>query len=204
MTHNALTSLRGHHLRKQEVHTPPWIVQVAREALGGNIDVDPCAASSSEHWFASKLNLTLSPEALSLEGRLFYADQNNLFDQVSDLRSALKPHYLSTGGLVDSWGPIEHGAFGNVPYGFLEHWLPRFQHEGAAGRKCVGLWPVRTHRTWWASGHVGAQVVCLNYDVKFVGHTETFPAALCLAAWNCEIPDLGERETMRLPRLRYV
>lgn len=196
---NALDSLRGAALRVQEVHTPLWILDVAREALGGEIHVDPCAASESQNWFAA-LNITLPSDALALERRMFAAKRDNL-DLASDLEAALKPYYLTTGGLVSDWGAVERTAFGNVPFGFLEPWLERFQREGQAGRKCVGLWPVRTHREWWPEYHAGAEIVCLSYDVKFVGHTNTFPAALCLASWNCTIPDLGERETLRI-RLR--
>jgi hypothetical protein len=200
--HNALASLRGHHLRVQEVHTPTWILDAASEALGGEIHIDPCAASEPEHWFASRVNLRLSDEALAIERRMFYAQLHNL-DAASDLKAALKPHYLTTGGVVEPWGPVDWSAFGNVPFGFLEAWLARFQREGLAGRKCVGLWPMRTYRSWWCEAHAGADIVCLSYDVKFVGHTNTFPAPLCLAAWNCVIPDLGERETLRV-RLRSV
>lgn len=38
--------------RPQEVHTPDWILEAVREALGGGITLDPCAASDHAAHFA--------------------------------------------------------------------------------------------------------------------------------------------------------
>jgi hypothetical protein len=46
---NAVTSLHtGGKKREQEVHTPDWILDAVREAFGGSIFMDPCAATSTE------------------------------------------------------------------------------------------------------------------------------------------------------------
>lgn len=167
MTATALQSLYGgkdpEQEREQEVHTPPWIIAVAREALGGTIDLDPCAASDRACHFAT-INLTLPVNSLEL-----------------------------------SWH--EHGVNGvyvNPPFKYLEEWMFKMEDEARYDTRIVALYPFRPHRRWFWKYLGGSEVVFLHYNVKFVGHKNTFPAPLVMVGWNCTIPNLGERETKRI------
>lgn len=65
-TKNALKSFYGSKDRQQEIHTPDWVIDVVKETLGGAIDLDPCAASSLENWFATN-NITLPDDSLKID-----------------------------------------------------------------------------------------------------------------------------------------
>lgn len=62
----ALAGTVGGQAREQEVWTPDWIIDAARTALGGTIDLDPCAASKPEAHFA-KINITLPMDSLTMQ-----------------------------------------------------------------------------------------------------------------------------------------
>lgn len=63
---SALAGNVGAPNREQEVLTPDWIVDAAREALGGTIEFDPCASSDPLKWFA-ECNVTLPENSLELD-----------------------------------------------------------------------------------------------------------------------------------------
>lgn len=62
----ALAGHVGAQEREQEVWTPDWIIEAARTALGGTIDLDPCAASKPEGHFA-RVNITLPMDSLLMQ-----------------------------------------------------------------------------------------------------------------------------------------
>jgi hypothetical protein len=93
--------------------------------------------------------------------------------------------------------PWRDRSYFNPPYADLQAWLEKAAHEARHGFRIVGLFPHRPHRRWFHPPLRGAEVVSLNYNVKFRGHKNAFPAPLDLVGWNCSIPDLGERETDR-------
>lgn len=189
----ALAGNVGGQVRTQEVLTPESILDAAiRPAFGGVIEVDPCASSNPDEWFATKQNVSLCAEALDLELQLACTTDK---DRRKELTRLLKPYYLA-GSLKAQW--TEGTTFVNPPFGWLKQWLARCAFESTTGRPLIGLWPLRPHRDWWVRGHAGADVVFLNYDVKFKGHATAFPAPLVLAAWNCRIPSLGKMENGRI------
>lgn len=172
--------------RKQETHTPEAILGPVRAALGGAIQLDPCAASEQACWFAG-VNITLPPAAVALEAHLAGADKKTK----ATIMSTLKPFYRALPPVDVCPG---FTTFVNPPFGFLELWMRWCARRGGP---TIGLWPVRTHRRWWVSACKGAEVVLLDYKVVFVGHKNAFPAPLCLVSWGCTVPDLGPRETGR-------
>lgn len=62
---SALAGHVGGQERIQEVWTPQWIIDIARQTLGGEIDLDPCAASNPEAHFA-KVNITLPQDSTKM------------------------------------------------------------------------------------------------------------------------------------------
>ncbi len=162
---NAVQSLHGNGGkagREQEVWTPPWILDAAREALGGEICLDPCAASRPEGLYATD-NYQLPLDGLSL--------------------------------------PWLDGTFVNPPFDSLRGWLEKAGMEARENNlRIVALFPWRPHRRWLWPPLQDSEIVFLHYAVKFVGHKSAFPAPLVLVSWNCRIPDLGARETARIPR----
>jgi hypothetical protein len=181
----ALAGNVGGQAREQEVWTPDWIVEAAREALGGTIDVDPCAASKSEAWFAT-YNITAGPhidgyrtESIVFEGgRGGWISDSLRTDWASDLGHFVNP-------------PYQHPAY--------QLWLEKCAAEAAKGARIVLLGPTRPNRKWFRPALRAAEVVELNYKVIFKGHDSAFPASLFLASWNCRLPDLGDRENGRIP-----
>ncbi len=188
----------GGQWRIQEVRTPTWILDAAREALGGRIGLDPCAASDPEFWFADR-NMSLAAEAVPFQEELErIRKEKGSRARQKELTALLKPYYLG-GALKVDWGDYRDGTFCNPPYGFLEPWLERLQREGRdVFRRVVGVYPIRTHRRWWMKLHQGFEIVTLDYDVVFEGFEHAFPAPLCMTSYNCRIPPLGERETGRV------
>jgi hypothetical protein len=191
---NALAGHVGGQSRTQEVWTPGDILAAVADAFGGPIRWDPCAATDPSVRFA-EVNATLSEEGQKLESLLPFADKA----QTKALKKLIKPHYLA-GSLAREWPPGD--TFVNPPYGtgFLERWIRRCFVEAQAGRRIVGLWPVRTHRKWWVRDTAGAEIVFLNYKVVFRGHKNAFPAPLCLTCWNVQLGPLGSKETGRWDR----
>jgi hypothetical protein len=198
----ALSGNVGGQSRVQEVLSPDFAVDAAREALGGEIGVDPCASSNPANWFARN-NFTLSEDALALEVALAALQALPKPErivrkrEIRDLKRAVKAHYLS-GAMVGSWGGYELGAYLNPAYGYLKQWTARVQLEHRAFRRMVCLWPFRPHRVWWVRNHAGCELIALNYNVVFKGHKSAFPAPLCMVAFNCRIPNLGKRENWRV------
>jgi hypothetical protein len=188
----------GGQWRIQEVLTPDWVLDVAREAFGGSIGLDPCASSNSAEWFAVR-NMSLAAEAVPYQQELeTIRQEKGSRARQKELTALLKPYYLG-GALKCDWGDYRDSCFCNPPYGFLEPWIERLQREGRdTFRRLIGFYPVRTHRSWWMKLHQGFEIVTLNYDVVFKGFEHAFPAALCLASYNVRIPPLGERETGRI------
>jgi hypothetical protein len=181
----ALAGNVGGQVRTQEVLTPGWILRAAAVALDG-IDYDPCASTDPANWFATT-NVTLSPEGQAIEA--LYVDCTTKAERRA-VAKAVRPFY---------WMLPPHlsgSSFVNPPFGttFLDKWMKWCCTRAAP---TIGLWPVRTHRPWWIKYSAGAEIVLLRYDVKFRGHKCAFPAPLCLAAWHCQVPDLGAKETGR-------
>ena len=111
---------------------------------------------------------------------------------------ALGNYTEADNGLVLPW---TDGTYFNPPFADLQAWLEKASTEARPsaprGPRTIGLFPFRPHRRWFHAPLRGAEVVFLNYNVKFKGHKNAFPAPLVLASWNCRLPDLGERETDR-------
>jgi hypothetical protein len=188
----ALSGNVGGQERIQETWSPDWIVEAAREALGGTITLDPCAASDPDGWFAEE-NWTLPPEARELEAVLRATKDKKLRSKTLKL---LRPHWTG-GGIARHWGALGCSAYVNPPFALLEEWMRKCQEQAERGVAVVLLTPVRPHREWWLPIVRTGRCVCLRYDVKFKGHTQAFPAPLALVSWNCTIPSLGARETGR-------
>jgi hypothetical protein len=179
----ALAGNVGGQAREQEVWTPDWIVEAAREALGGTIDVDPCAATRREGWFAD-LNITIGP-----------VDPHELREPFE------RPVAVLLGDSLDMEWDSDLGYFVNPPYQHPNYmqWLKKCAAEAAKGARIVLLGPTRPNRKWFRPALRAAEVVELNYKVIFKGHDSAFPASLFLASWNCRLPDLGDRENGRIP-----
>jgi len=198
----ALAGCVGGQSRAQEVLSPDFAVDAAREALGGEIGVDPCASSNPANWFALH-NFTLTEDALALEGELASMQALPKPERVARkkeiraLKRQVKAHYLG-GALIGSWGTYDLGAYLNPAYGYLKQWSARVQLEARAFRRIVVLEPFRPHRDWWVRNHAGCELIALNYNVVFKGHKSAFPAPLCMVSFNCRIPSLGKRENWRV------
>lgn len=171
---DALCGNVGKQDRAQEVLTPDWILEAASQALGG-IELDPCASTNPDNWFA-KFSIT---EPGKFEGVVAGGAGCG----------------VSADAKTIAWQAGR--VFENPPFGDLQAWLGKAVECAAQGSKVVHLGPVRPHRRWWRPLVKRGQVVYLNYDVKFRGHKQAFPAPLCLVSFNCVIPWLGERETGR-------
>lgn len=202
MTTNALhgMSARGRAVngyakaRKQEILTPDDILDAARKALGGEIRIDPCAASNPKDWFATRINKTLPPEAQVLVRKLENAYSK---ERQAELERALKPYYLAVPSFIGD------GSFVNQPFNFLERWMRLCARSARDARRprIVQLLPVRPRRRWWPKYAAGANGVFLA-DFPFKGEDNNYPESCALLAFNCEIPPLGELETGRF-RLEY-
>ena len=172
---DALCGNVGKKERAQEVLTPEWVLDAAREAMGG-IELDPCASTDPSNWFAS-FNIT----------------EPGQFEGVVD--GAVGCGVSTDAKAIIAWDASR--IFQNPPFGDLQAWLECAVAAAARGSKLVHLGPVRPHRRWWRPLVKRGFIVYLNYDVKFRGHKQAFPAPLCLVSFNCVIPWLGERETGR-------
>jgi hypothetical protein len=181
----ALAGNVGGQERVQEVLTPRVILDAVREAFGGVISHDPCAASDRSQWFAER-NETLPPEAQAMVEAMAGADKA----ERKRLKALLKPYYLA---LPDE---LEDRAFLNPAFDFLAPWMSLVAHEGLEGKRNILLAPVRTHRRWFTRYAAGASGVWLA-PLPFVGQKQAFPAPLCLLARNRVIPPLGRLETGR-------
>jgi hypothetical protein len=179
--------------REQEAWTPDWVLDAAREALGGRIGLDPCGASA---W-------TL-PEIRDAAGRVKRAAQDGggWFADVTLARTdhaGVGPH----GGLVIDCDALDTDwsdagtVFQNPPYDSLDVWLVKLVETAALGVPCVHLGPVRPKRVWWWPLVSTGEIVWLNYDVRFRGYKQAHPENLCLVSFNCTIPPLGKRENWR-------
>jgi hypothetical protein len=176
---SALTGNVGGQARVQEVHTPAWIWQAVRDTFGGRIALDPCAASDPQHWQA-EANITLPDNALALDWDVdggIYA--NPPFNQLGPTKGRPATEKSEA-------KPFTHCG-----------WMAKFATEAEAGRQIVALVPFRPHRKFFLKACSGGEIVCLNYDVKFEGHKQAFPAPLCLISWNCRVVDLCSRENGR-------
>ena len=183
---DALMSLHeGGRFRVQEVYTPPFILDAVRAAFGGQIGLDPCAATDSSMWFA-ETNWHLPYEVAELQEALEAAPRG----QTAELKRRIKA-FTHAGSLTREWPSVP--TFMNPHFDTLAPWLARF---AAMTVPAVVLCPVRTHRKWWVRGAVGAECVLLA-PFAFVGNKSTFPAPLCLLSRNCRIPYLGKAETGR-------
>jgi hypothetical protein len=183
---NALAGNVGGQARNQEVLTPRWILEAVRESFGGAIEYDPCASTDFANWFALD-NDTLPVAARQLERRMAESEPA----EAARLKKLIKPYYQALPKLDRAKGG---DTFVNPPFGHLDIWM-RWCFERRS--RVIGLWPVRPHRPWWVKHSRLAEVVMLRYDVVFVGHTQAFPAPLCLATYGCILPSLGARETGR-------
>lgn len=188
----ALGGAVGGQARDQEVWTPDWVLDAARETLGGTIQLDPCGASSYE-----------AREVRRPDGRLYrraitagwYATVTLALDG-GDARTG--PHgglVLPVDGLSCSW--VGYRTFVNPPYNTLETWLTKCAGEAQSGATVIALIPVRTRRPWWVTLCRTGQIVFLHYDVRFKGYLSAHPENMALVSWNCTIPDLGAKETGR-------
>jgi len=91
-----------------------------------------------------------------------------------------------------------NNVYVNPPFNDLNRWLNKAASTAWHKTPIVVLFPFRPHRQWLWPALKNAHVVFLNYNVVFKGHKHAFPAPLTLASYNCELPDLGRRETHRI------
>lgn len=190
---DALNAFRGAKktgvARRQEILTCPWILDAAREALGGEICHDPCASTNPKKWFATQSNITLPTEAQVLTILLSRTKDE---EEAARIKAALNPYYLNVPTRV-----LDR-SFVNQPFNFLEPWmsvcaLSALEH----GARIVELLPVRFRRRWWPVWASHATQVVYLADFAFVGEKNNYPESCALLAFNCEIPRLGVRETWR-------
>lgn len=203
----ALAGNVGGQAREQEAWTPTWVLDAARAAFGGPIQLDPCGASAWE-----------LPEVLDRR-----KDGSVVMTSHKTPRPKVKRAAVSGGWYADVTltgeggyqGPSPHGGvcmavsglspngvwgadtFFNPEFDNLAAWLDRAQASAARGYRVVGLFPYRARRGWWVAGTRGAELVQLYYDVRFQGYASAHPENMVLVGWNCSIPSLGKRETAR-------
>lgn len=123
--------------REQDVHTPDSIIEIVREAFGGEIVFDPCATQNG----------------------LQFAKYNAIEDD---------------DGLSGEW---PEKTYFNPTYKNLKEWLL----HAAEQPECIGLYPVRTNRSWWVDYHVrSVSRIAWLKPLAFKGHKQAFPAPLVL------------------------
>lgn len=89
--------------------------------------------------------------------------------------------------LSKDWvGLGRHKIYINPPYNNLKPFFDKALDAAQHGAQVVVLSPVRTHRKFFCdfARHCEA-VYALNYDVRFEGYDQSFPAPLCLMSLNC-------------------
>lgn len=167
----------GDGARPQQVFSPDWILDAVRQAFGGPIGFDPCAAENPDDHVAQVNFSGLGPNRLRYPEEV--GEEEFVMGELA--KWPLLPTYI------------------NPPFNNLEPWLRAGLLQSIGGCPVVILTPVRTHRSWfwWHLGDT-TEIVFLNYNVRFKGHQHAFPAPLCLVSVNCFLPRLGDRETYRL------
>jgi hypothetical protein len=165
------------------VLTPPAILELARAALGGDIQFDPCASTDPKNWFATELNWCLPPRAGELQ-----ALENPTKAEKAELKEL-----VNRGSLIRLWPKVR--TFINPHFDTLKPWMYALR---TAEAPTVLLCPVRPHRRWWCD-HAGGLLISFLRPFPFVGSKSPFPAPLCLIYKNCEPPmGLHELETRRV------
>ena len=191
----ALAGTVGGQARKQEVHTPDEIWDVVFRVFKGQLDYDPSAASDPACWRAA-YNETLPAAAVELE-RFLHAPETSKEDKKA-IELALAPFYAK----LPAYSPPRRyvdkeqtNAYSNPPYGWLEEWLPWFAQRQLP---TIALFPIRPRTGYWCRWISTATDIRALRGIKFKGWDQAFPESLCLAAWHCELGDLGELGRGRL------
>ena len=182
--------------REAETWTPDWLIEVSRQAMG-SIHLDPCGASKFDSTVTLKATKNRKERVNPITGGWF-ADVT-LVKPGTFEGLAQSPHggtVVCLDGLSQDWSQAA-SVFVNPPYADLEAWLQKCAETAVYGTPVVCLGPFRPHRTWFPRLLRKAEIVSLWYRVMFKGHVDACPFPLFLAAWNCEIPALGDRETGR-------
>lgn len=164
--------------RRQEVLTPEELVAAARAALGGTIELDPCASSDPAEWFATH-NLTVDPRVHAIEAAIQAMEPGKARTQLGRARKAL---YLSGLSLSEDWDGM--ATYVNPPFEFLDVWLEKIVEQAACGAHVVALFPARSRRLWWCEA-VARAVECYALGaVTFKGEPSGAPFDLVAAAWG--------------------
>lgn len=87
--------------------------------------------------------------------------------------------YPAQDGLALPWADR---TYINPPFKDLKVWLAKAVRESQFGYRLALLAPVRTHRKWFRAAMDTCDTIWLD-PIKFWGHTNTFPAPLCLMYW---------------------
>lgn len=194
----ALAGNVGGQAREQETWTPDWIVEVARQAMGG-IQLDPCGASNFDSYVTMKKTKHRTEKVNPITGGWF-ADVT-LVKPGTHEGLVQSPHggtVVCLDGLAQDWTAAS-SFFLNEPFDDLETWFRKAAFTCTSSKtKGVMIGPFRPHRVWFPELAKTCQdFVTLGYAVKFKGHLDACPFPLFLGSWNCAIPDLGNKETGR-------
>lgn len=131
--------------KRSDWGTPDWLVNAARKAFGGRIDLDPAGNPAR---LLSQVN-----ETLVLPGSSPVQGQGT---------------YIFADGLDTNW---KGNVFVNPPYGRgLGRWIAKAAEETRAGVNVIALLPAYTSLAAWQVYVPEAMAVCfLRQRVKFEG-----------------------------------
>lgn len=185
----ALAGMVGGQARKQDVLTPEWLLDAVRAVAP--IVLDPCTIPSNP--VGAEQFCYLPEEATRLQEQLRTAEDKA---EKAMLRKQLKP-YLTGGGLSLDWSFVvgKGVVFVNPPFDSLEMWMRKCELQATTlGTPSYLLCPFRPHRKWFSKYAQGFDVITLA-PFAFRGHSQAFPAPLCLICYGAPAPVLGKRAT---------
>jgi hypothetical protein len=178
---------------EQTVFTPESILRVVRDLWGGTIAYDPChghpgqvltkagrdaVANETKDRGVVTSRILVDDDLARIARRWIPRCPRTCVDMdlAVDVRSLVNATaWTDCDGLTAPW---PDGTFANPPYDKLKDWLAWSLEQNTDH---VMLVPVRPHRKWWREwARKCGELVYLN-PVTFEGHSQSFPAPLCLA-----------------------
>jgi phage N-6-adenine-methyltransferase len=145
---------------RSDWRTPDSVLAVVRNALGGEVGLDPCA--STTHWLAGGeeigvLNFHEEDDALAI-------------DWEASIRADGAPRTV----------------FVNPPFNRNRDWVKKCAEEAAKGLEVILLIPARTDTRYWQS-HIAetSQAICFwKGRITFVGGTNSAPFPCAFVYWG--------------------